>query len=176
MTALEAMAEPLMRLTRRESLADFFITPPLTLALAVVSLRTTFSAWWVPEFAAGLLAWTAYEYAVHRWVSHGMPVLRHLHWLHHRAQRDYIALHPAITIVLYALLWMTFGLRSSAAAIGFSTGYVAYAALHTAFHYTRIREHHPLYAARRRHVIHHRTGDRCYGVTTGVWDALLGTE
>src|SRR5882762_1622101 len=111
----------LFRRTRREYFADFFITPPITLALLVVSLLHSFSVLWPLQFLAGMVAWTFYEYASHRWVLHGLPFFREAHDLHHAHQRDYIAVHPLVTIALYAVLWMIFGVGSSAVTVGFST-------------------------------------------------------
>lgn len=174
--SLKARGVGLFRLTRREYLADFFITPPLTLAFVVLSLRAEFSAAWPALFAAGVLAWTFYEYALHRWLSHRAWFLRDVHELHHAHQRDYIAVHPAATLALYVGFWIAFGARSSAMMSGFSAGYVIYSILHTAFHYAEIGEGHPLFAAKRRHALHHKFETTHYGVTTPLWDRLFGTD
>ena len=115
-----------------------------------------------------------YEYAIHR-ASHHAPWLRDLHWLHHRNQRDYIALHPALTLGTYGLIWLVFGIQAAPFAVGFSVGYVAYAGLHTAFHYAQIRPGHPLWAAKQRHAAHHRYHDVSFGVTWGLWDRVFRT-
>jgi sterol desaturase/sphingolipid hydroxylase (fatty acid hydroxylase superfamily) len=164
----------LFRLSRREYFADFFITPPITLILAGTSLWRGVDLRWLSLFAAGWLAWTLYEYAAHV-ASHHLPLLRDLHALHHRDQRDYIAVHPAITLALYALVWLAIGFTATPAAVGFSTGYVVYSALHTAFHYARIVPGHPLYAARRRHALHHICDGCCFGVSTPFWDWIFRT-
>lgn len=165
-----------VRLTRREYFADFFITPPVTLALAVTSVWCGFSALWISEFLLGWLAWTLYEYVMHRWGLHRLPVLREIHALHHRNQLDYVAVPPWVTALLYVLLWAAFGAQTSALAVGFSVGYVAYAALHTAFHYVRFKPGDWLYRGDQRHAAHHRRDDVCYGVSTALWDRLMGTE
>lgn len=165
----------LVRLTRREYFADFFITPPITLALAYVSITRGFGPLWVAAFAVGVLGWTLYEYSFHRWGLHEMAVLRDVHALHHRNQRDYIAIHPLATIATYAAFWALFGIHSSALMVGFSTGYIAYSVLHTAFHYSGlIADHCP--KLKGRHVAHHRFHGVNYGVTTGLWDRVFGTE
>ena len=46
-----------------------------------------------------------------------------MHNLHHARQKDYIAVHPLLTLSLYASLWAAFGFGSSAVMIGFSLGY-----------------------------------------------------
>jgi sterol desaturase/sphingolipid hydroxylase (fatty acid hydroxylase superfamily) len=172
----DAAIDWLFRRTRPEYYADFFITPPLTALFACLSLRHGFNLSWIVAFAVGWAVWSFYEYALHRWGLHEAPLLRDVHRLHHRNQRDYLAFHPGATLAAYAALWLVFGVHSSAVMVGFSTGYIVYAALHTAFHYARIGEGHPLYRARMRHVAHHRFDDVCYGVTTGFWDRLFRTE
>lgn len=167
----------LFRLSRREYFADFFITPPLTLALAWHSISTGgFGVLWAAQFAVGWIAWTLYEYALHRCVLHGLPVGRDIHALHHRNQLDYIAVPPWATLMAYGAFFAAFGARSSALMIGFSTGYVAYAALHTAFHYARFRPGSWLWRLDQRHAQHHREVGTCFGVSVDWWDRLFGTE
>lgn len=173
---LKAWAINLFRLTRREYFADFFITPPLTVLFAALSIRADFSLYWPPLFLAGVAAWTFYEYALHRWLSHKAVFLRDVHELHHSRQRDYVAVHPAMTIAIYGLFWFMLGARSSAFMSGFSAGYVAYSILHTAFHYAEIGVGHPLFAAKRRHALHHKFETTNFGVLTGLWDRVFGTE
>jgi len=165
----------LWRRSRATYYADFLITPPITLALALFSLGTSFDAWWIPEFLVGSLAWTLYEYAAHRFVSHGIPLFREAHWLHHDRQRDYIGIHPLFTLFQYAAVAWIFGVGYSAFTVGFSTAYVAYAVMHTMFHYSHIGRGHPLYYMKLRHAEHHRR-EVNFGVTTSLWDRLLGTE
>lgn len=166
----------LFRLTRREYFADFFITPPLTSAFAIYSIRHSFGTLWILELALGCGAWTFYEYALHRWALHGAPIFSDLHALHHRNQKDYIALPPWATLIVYASFWLIFGIGSSPMIIGFSLGYIAYSAIHTAFHYAAIGPDGWLARGDRRHHLHHRWGNVCYGVTTGFWDWVFGTE
>lgn len=167
----------LFRLTRREYYLDFFITPPLTAVLAWHSIRVSgFGFVWATEFVAGLVAWTFYEYALHRFVLHGMPVGRDIHALHHRNQLDYIAQPPWATLAAYVISWAVFGPSASALMVGFSVGYCAYAAAHTLFHYARLRPGSLLWRLDQRHARHHREGEVCYGVTVDWWDRLFRTE
>lgn len=165
------------RLTRREYFSDFFITPPLTILLAWHSIRAGgLGLTWPAQFAAGVVVWTLYEYALHRFVLHGVPLLREVHALHHRNQLDYIAQPPWATLATYAVFAAIFGVRSSAFMVGFSTGYIAYSIAHTLFHYARFRPGSWLWRLDQRHVQHHRNGDVCYGVTVDWWDRAFGTE
>lgn len=165
----------LFRRTPREYYADFFITPPITVALLVVSLSQGFGPFWLLKFALGILIWTFYEYIAHRFVAHRVPFFKEAHAMHHQAQRDYISLHPVMTLALYGAFWMLFGFGSGAVSVGFSCGYVFYSFVHTAFHYATIEPGHFLYGMKMRHVLHHRA-DVNFGVTTGLWDIAFGTE
>jgi sterol desaturase/sphingolipid hydroxylase (fatty acid hydroxylase superfamily) len=166
----------LFRLSRREYFADFFITPPVTIVSLVLSILYGFTAWWPVLFAAGVLFWTLYEYLLHRFVLHRLWLFRAVHAAHHDQQKDYIGTHPALTIAIYAALWILLGVgNASAAMVGFSAGYVAYSALHTLFHYARIRPGSRLWRAKRRHALHHWLDDVNYGVSTALWDRAFGT-
>lgn len=162
-------------LSRREYYADFLITPPLTLALLIYALSRGVD-WRFPVLmVAGAGTWTAYEYALHRWVLHGcLWNLQHV--LHHRNQRDYIGLHPLATLMSYAVLWAVLGLHATGFTLGFSIGYVVYSTLHTMFHYARIAPGSLLFELKRRHVIHHHSPRFNYGVTNSLWDRAMGTE
>ncbi|MDR3488772.1 MAG: sterol desaturase family protein [Bradyrhizobium sp.] len=164
----------LVRLTRREYFADFWITPPLTVALAARSLVDGSGRSWMLLFLAGWFFWTLYEYVAHR-AAHHVPWLADLHWLHHRNQKDYIALHPLVTLSMYLAIWLTFGFSHAAFAVGFSVGYIVYAGLHTAFHYGQVRAGDWLWPLKRHHVAHHRFHDRCFGVSTTLWDWIFRT-
>jgi sterol desaturase/sphingolipid hydroxylase (fatty acid hydroxylase superfamily) len=163
----------LFRRTPREYFADFFITPPITLGLLIVSLQG-FDLWWPVKFAGGMLIWSFYEYMAHRFIAHRVPYFREAHALHHQAQRDYISLHPIMSLAMYGAFWMLFGFGSGAISVGFSTGYVVYSFAHTAFHYATIEPGHFMYGLKMRHVLHHRA-DCNYGVVTGFWDRIFGT-
>ena len=163
--------ERLFRLTRAEYYADFLITPPLTLYVAARAYPR--ADWWWPLLAVvGFVAWTLYEYALHRFVMHRRPMVR-FHAMHHRDQLDYVAQHPAITLATYAVVWLTLGAATTPAALGFSVGYVWYAAAHTLIHYSDVA---PLRRLREHHAGHHAYGSRNFGVTTTTWDRLFGTE
>jgi sterol desaturase/sphingolipid hydroxylase (fatty acid hydroxylase superfamily) len=113
----------LFRRTPHEYYADFFITPPITAGLLLLSIIDA-DIFWPIKFAAGWLLWTFYEYVTHRWISHGLVLFREAHALHHKAQRDYISLHPVMTLAIYMLFWALFGFGYGAMSVGFSCGYV----------------------------------------------------
>jgi len=131
---------------------------------------------WLLQFVLGLFVWTLYEYCLHRFILHGLPIGRDIHALHHKNQLDYIAQPPWLTLTTYGTFFVIFGLKSTALMIGFSTGYVIYAALHTIFHYSRLTPGSLLWKLDQRHVYHHRYGDVCYGISVNLWDLVFKTE
>jgi sterol desaturase/sphingolipid hydroxylase (fatty acid hydroxylase superfamily) len=167
--------ESWVKLSKREYYADFFITPPLTALMLIISAWHGLSAAWFLSILVGIVAWTLYEYVTHRWMLHRFWLLRYVHELHHARQRDYIALHPLATLAIYAAMWYLFGMQSSALMVGFSIGYVVYSAMHTLFHFGSISERHPLFRLKRHHAIHHRFEDTNFGVSSSFWDSLFGT-
>jgi len=164
------------RLSWQEYYADFLITPPLTMLALWLSLQHGFSLLWLIQFGLGLSVWTLYEYIAHRWLLHHFWIFSDLHKLHHDNQKDYIALHPAGTLIIYGLIWYLFGIQSAAIMVGFSFGYVVYSALHTAFHYASISAGNPLWSLKRHHALHHRFDDVNFGVTTSLWDHVFSTK
>jgi sterol desaturase/sphingolipid hydroxylase (fatty acid hydroxylase superfamily) len=164
------------RLKKREYYADFVITPLMTLVVAFYSLADGLSQRWLGEFALGWMAWTLYEYLVHRFVLHEMALFREVHGLHHANQLEYVALHPLATLAIYLGFVLAFGVGSSPIMVGFSLGYIYYSAVHTSYHYLRINASSWWYKGDQRHVLHHRYGNVCYGVSTGAWDRLFRTE
>jgi sterol desaturase/sphingolipid hydroxylase (fatty acid hydroxylase superfamily) len=168
-------AEQFFKLTRNEYFADFLITPPLTLLLAYSSLHHGFTALWPLLFVLGVFVWTLYEYALHRWVLHVVSFFKEVHDLHHKVPKDYIAVHPLVTLAIYIGLWKLFGFQSSAFGVGFSAGYVAYSVIHTISHYYADGDSVFFYLWRR-HALHHTFNNVNYGVTTSLWDRVFGTE
>jgi sterol desaturase/sphingolipid hydroxylase (fatty acid hydroxylase superfamily) len=138
---------------------------------------------------AGLLAWTLFEYALHRWLMHSRnPALwRLLHQEHHAVRGmdipEHRVLHPAVSVpVFVGLLWLVHEVLGGppAAALGFWAGYLAYEALHWLHHDTALSEALDGVPWLRRRLAHHeghhfRHARSNYGVLTSAWDRLLGT-
>jgi sterol desaturase/sphingolipid hydroxylase (fatty acid hydroxylase superfamily) len=145
--------------------------------------------------ALGFVAWTLFEYTVHRWLMHQTwhPVLRWL-WLHthkpHHAMKvledeNHRALHPALALPIFlpwylGAWWLGDGGLGVAVVAGFAVGYCTYELVHYLFHATDFgaRFGHWAWVERKRagHVHHHLTGPgQNFGFTTYFWDQLLGT-
>ena len=131
---------------------------------------------------SGLMSWSAIEYLLHRFVLHGVQPFRRWHAEHH--------LHPAAlicspTILSASLIFALVSLpalltagpwRACAVTFGILVGYFSYAVTHHATHHWRpatawLRER------KQWHALHHHDSAHpsCFGVSSGLWDRLLGT-
>lgn len=131
--------------------------------------------------ALGLFLFSFTEYFFHRWMFHTrIPLFERGHRMHHEQPRGYDSLPfflPALVAVgLTALGVMVLPAGFTFLMIGSATlGYVTYGLSHFAIHHVRFRQ--PLlrrWAAA--HHIHHHHPDSNFGVTTPLWDILLGTR
>ena len=131
--------------------------------------------------ALGLVSWTAIEYALHRFVLHGMPPFRRWHAEHHQRPSALICtptiLSAALiaTLVFLPALALGNGWRATALTLGVLTGYLAYSITHHATHHWRVVG--PWLMGRKRwHALHHHRDEPCcYGVTSSLWDRVFGT-
>lgn len=139
--------------------------------------------------AAGVIAWTLFEYGLHRFVFHldrWLPSARRfsflMHGVHHvdpsDASRDIMPLVGSTPIfaVLVGTATLILGLPLSLALFGaFGFAYLAYDLTHYACHQRRMTSHLGAYL-KRHHLSHHYVdGMRNFGVTSPVWDWLFGT-
>jgi cyclopropane-fatty-acyl-phospholipid synthase len=129
---------------------------------------------------AGPSSWSLVEYALHRFVLHGMEPFRSWHTAHHERPTALIFAPTLLTAALsVSLLFLQVFLltnvwRASAVTLGVLTGYFAYALIHHAIHHWR-PESKWLRRRKRWHALHHHRIDSPgrYGVTTEVWDRLF---
>jgi 4-hydroxysphinganine ceramide fatty acyl 2-hydroxylase len=142
--------------------------------------------WLVPT---GVLLWSLLEYGLHRLVFHWnsriptvRKIVRQFHLFHHAEPRrkDQILVRArfsvpmsiAILASLHAITdspFQTIGIMA-----GIWTGFLYYEWVHYNVHTSSANL--GLAAHRRRHFIHHFIDDKsCYGVTSPLWDRLLGT-
>jgi len=173
-----------MRLSNWGYQADFFVYPVLIAVCATVTLWQAPLRAVEPSLAAlgaGLIAWTALEYALHRWLLHRVPPFSRLHALHHAHPSALIGTPTWLSAPLFLALWAALALEASTfvaggIATGLMIGYLAYAAVHDAVHHRRARPGSWLYHAKLRHARHHRAeADSEFGVSSGIWDAVLRT-
>lgn len=130
---------------------------------------------------AGLCGWSVIEYALHRFVLHGITPFRQWHALHHQRPTALICAPTMLSAglilglvfapaLLLGDLW-----RACALTFGVVSGYLAYAITHHATHHWRT-ENAWMRRRRRWHALHHHLPEPgCYGVTSAFWDRLFGT-
>ncbi|MEO8298957.1 MAG: sterol desaturase family protein [Burkholderiales bacterium] len=131
---------------------------------------------------AGLASWSAVEYALHRFVLHGLQPFRRWHAEHHARPAALIGTPTLLSAALIATLvflpallagtlWQACGLT-----LGLLIGYLAYAATHHALHHWRAQS---AWLKQRKHwhALHHHHPDvpGCFGVTTAFWDHVFGS-
>lgn len=166
---------------------------PLAALTLVLYIRQNYPAGWLPYLSwilAGVAAWTVLEYLLHRFLFHGdpgnsrlLPLRRTIHLHHHGRPRnaERILIRPVFSLTasgaLFGLLYLltqNFFL-SAGVMTGLWTGFLYYESVHLRIHLSK-REGPLLTLQRRSHFYHHYVDDRfCYGVTSPIWDFLLGT-
>ena len=130
---------------------------------------------------SGLLLFTLVEYCFHRWMFHGsVPLFEPGHRRHHENPLgdDAMPFFLPPLAILGIVFVLSLGIPCGFALLltgGLATGYAPYGLTHDLIHNTRFR--HPL--ARRwaaNHHIHHFHPDTNFGVSTPIWDIVLGTR
>lgn len=138
---------------------------------------------------AGILVWTLFEYALHRYLFHletDKPLLKGLvyviHGNHHSEPNDPLrGLMPLVaSIPIGALLWLVFTLLMDASGtwmfLGFATGYVIYDGIHFACHQWRM-EGRLATAIKSHHMRHHYVNDdKNFAISAIFWDRVFGTR
>ncbi|MFK2877041.1 sterol desaturase family protein [Rhodanobacter hydrolyticus] len=132
-------------------------------------------------FLLGLFIFSFIEYAFHRWLFHGaLRLFERGHTVHHEQPLGYDSLPfffpPAVVVLLAAALALALPAATALLLSGaIALGYALYGFSHLVIH-RRGRFNHPLvrkWAAV--HHVHHHHPDKNYGVTSPLWDFLLGT-
>ena len=128
----------------------------------------------------GFIAWGFLEYALHRWLLHGRPsIARRGHARHHADDTALISTPALVVMTTACAMWATLSVvfPTDVACLmvsGLYAGYNYYALLHHLKHrrWTTLA---CLAGLERVHRIHHDRHIVNYGVTTTLWDRLLGT-
>ena len=138
--------------------------------------------------ACGILIWSFVEYTMHRWVFHYQPKSRlgkRLHFLLHGVHHDYpndasrLVMPPIVSgplaVIFYSLFVLLFGRFAPAMFAGLLAGYLFYDTLHYATHHFSMRRGVWLWL-KKYHMRHHYMDDHAgFGVTSPLWDHVLGT-
>lgn len=161
---------------------DFIVYGVSILALAIYLLIQAPQSQAGSLFALvliGLLAWSAIEYLIHRFVLHGLQPFQAWHEEHHRRPEALIRtptiLSASLILILIFLPMLLFGgnlWRACALSLGLLIGYYAYTITHHAIHHWKTNN---TWLLRRQqwHGLHHdlRQPGR-FGVTSQFWDGF----
>jgi sterol desaturase/sphingolipid hydroxylase (fatty acid hydroxylase superfamily) len=184
-TTLRSTLDGIARMsgTRANYWAEFVVDSAVGVMLAVAGVRAYDGGVWSALLAVvlGLLAFSFLEYFFHRWMFHThIPLFEEGHRLHHERPLGYDSLPfflPAAVLLLLTALAVTvlptgFALLLMSAV---TFGYLAYGLSHFAIHHVQFRQ--PwLRRWAGAHHIHHYHPETNFGVTTLLWDRLLGTR
>jgi 4-hydroxysphinganine ceramide fatty acyl 2-hydroxylase len=135
----------------------------------------------VAVFMAGLLLFSFIEYFFHRWLFHlWVPVMVRGHKMHHENPLGYDALPFFVASLVYLGVAVLFSLvmlsgYASVLASAVALGYITYGLTHYLVHHFRLRN---LLAKKLMayHRIHHHHPEYNFGVTSPLWDIILGTR
>lgn len=179
----------LERLSRTNPIVLPLIFVPPAVYLTALSLRSGISAYATAAlFMAGLLAWTLFEYLLHRYAFHlkprtrvGMLYAYLVHGVHHAFPDDAErwVMPPAVSVptalIIYVGIRASLGPFHAALGAGLLIGYLCYDLTHYAIHRGSFQSRLGR-ALRRHHLDHHyRSPDRRFGVTTPLWDYVFRT-
>ncbi len=131
---------------------------------------------------AGLVSWSAIEYALYRFILHDLQPFKSWHEAHHRRPKAIIftptILSSALIVVLVFLpaLLATDLWRAYALSLGVLAGYLLYTITHHAVHHWHFNNTW-LKKRKRWHALHHRHIEHpgYYGVTSAFLDHLFGS-
>jgi len=144
-------------------------------------------------FLLGLFAWTLLEYGLHRFIFHidfefrnpkTAEFINGSHLSHHAAPRDpdKLLVKPAygltVSAILFGWAYLLSGSFFSASGIiaGIWAGFLYYEAVHYRVHLTAAPSGF-IARQRRAHFYHHFTNrERCFGVTSPLWDYVFRTQ
>lgn len=172
-----------MSSTRTNYWAELGVDATLGTLLLAEGWRLHAGSRWTALLAVGLglFAFSFIEYFFHRWMFHTrVPLFEQGHRTHHEQPLGYDSLPfflPAVVLLALAgmfMLIMPMGFALlMAGAITF--GYIIYGLSHFIIHHVRFK--HPwLRRWAGAHHVHHYHPDSNFGLTTPLWDVLLGTR
>jgi sterol desaturase/sphingolipid hydroxylase (fatty acid hydroxylase superfamily) len=163
----------------------FVVLGALALGLIVgaimrgVGIGAAFGLWLL-----GLLGWTFVEYLLHRFAfhlprSHPLALLGARQHLDHHDAPSRLPISKPLQLTLPAIaigvgtIAALGGAPGLAVSGGLVSGYFGYELLHVAAHV--LVQDHPLRSVQRSHLEHHRDPASRFGITSPLWDAVLGT-
>jgi len=140
------------------------------------------------SLVGGVLAWTLFEYIMHRWVFHYQPTSKtgkRIHFLVHGVHHDYprdatrlvmpLLVSVPLALLIFALCASTIAPYHYGFFAGFIAGYVAYDSIHYATHHMHLTGSVGRFL-KSYHMNHHYVDDdTAYGVSNPLWDYVFRT-
>lgn len=131
----------------------------------------------------GFFLWGLFEYALHRWILHGMLTTpRREHARHHGDPEAPVSTPVLVIPFLATVLWgaLAYVTSTGFAAVlvfGIYAGYNYYAVVHhLQHHWPSGLERSRFFGHRLRvHRIHHRDPGVDFGISSSIWDRVFGT-
>ena len=191
--------------TARMFKSDFFeafsrvhFTVPLYIFLPIIFYSLYRSIWLfkleflniVSLIIIGLFVWTLTEYTLHRFIFHYQPKSqfgKKLHFIFHGVHHDYpndskrLVMVPTVSIPLATFFYFLFKIILGVSFVapffvGFLIGYLFYDLSHYAIHHFNMHGKFWL-AIKNHHMKHHyQDSEKGFGVSTPLWDAIIGTN
>jgi sterol desaturase/sphingolipid hydroxylase (fatty acid hydroxylase superfamily) len=140
------------------------------------------------NFVEGLISWSLTEYLLHRFVFHyhhnskiGSRINYIIHGNHHEYPRDKerLFMPPAPSIIIassfFGFFYFCFELKSMSFFPGFIFGYLMYGTMHYAIHAGNPPFKWMKGLWRNHHLHHYAEANKGFGVSSTLWDHLLGT-
>lgn len=179
-----------------ERISRTHISIPITMFLGIsvvleyYAITTTQITWYmgVGLFFAGLLGFSFVEYMMHKYFFHMEPntpmkdkLQYSVHGVHHDypKDKDRLAMPPFVSAAYAAIIYLVFNLIMGEYALyfvpGFLFGYAGYLGVHYVVHAYQPPKNF-LKVLWVNHAIHHyKDPDVAFGVSSPLWDILLGT-
>lgn len=171
--------------------SSFWIYPLLTgLLLFLSGIQRSQTSQLLVLILTGLAFWSLLEYLLHRYFFHWNPqdlrmrrIIHQLHFNHHKDPRhpDKILVHPFYSLPVSGMLGWGFYLvtgtllAATGLLAGLWAGFLYYEWVHYRLHLGK-KSRGLLKRQRRWHFYHHFVDpDHCFGVTSPLWDVVLGT-
>lgn len=181
----------LEKFTKVHFAVPLFLFVPFVIYFLYQAVTSSVLVWWqIPAyFLLGIVVWTITEYIMHRFVFHYEPpgkLGKRLHFIFHGVHHDYpndskrLVMPPSVSIPLALLFYFGFKFILGTALVapffsGFLVGYLFYDMLHYAVHH--VNSNNKIFMALKTHHLKHhfKEPDLGYGVSSPLWDVVVGT-
>ena len=138
----------------------------------------------------GIFVWTLTEYTLHRFVFHFVPDSnwgRKMHFIFHGVHHDYpndskrLVMPPSVSMPLAIIFYFLFRfiLGQTLVApffIGFIIGYLFYDMTHYAIHHYNMHNKFWLFIKNHHMKHHYKDPAKGFGVSSPLWDDIIGTN